>query len=106
MASALIASTLLIGGLAVGGFALLPGDGAAAAGFAAGLAGAALAAGRGAGFGAGYFAGAGLAFDFAAVFDAITILFAARRCGGQPEGQRARHAPPERIAAGSVDRAH
>jgi len=100
-----MASTLLTGGLAVGGFALLLDDGAAA-GFAAGLAGAALAAGRGAGFGAGFFAGAGLAFDFAAVFDAITILFAARRCGGQPEGQRARHAPPERIAAGSVDRAH
>jgi hypothetical protein len=104
MASALMASTLLTGGLPVAGFALLA-DGAGA-GFAAGLAGAAFAAGRGAGFGAGLFAGAGLAFDFAAVFDAITILFAAQRCGGQPEGQRALNAPPERIAAGSVDRAH
>jgi hypothetical protein len=60
--------------LAAGAFA-----GGADADFATGFTGdAAFAAGFGAGLGAGFFAGGALAFDFVAVFDAITVLCAAR----------------------------
>src|SRR5258708_233506 len=98
MASALMASTLLTGALPVPGFVAAPdfaaapgfaaalADGAGAAGFAGAFAGADFwVAGLCAGLAAGFFIGAGLVFDFVAVLDAITVLFAARRCGGQPE---------------------
>jgi hypothetical protein len=102
MATALIASTLLTGGLAAAVAAVFGADVAAAlAGSFAGAAfggaafgGAALAAG----FGAGFFGGGVFAFDLAAdldavaLFDAITVLCAARQ-GRRiaKKGQRRRH---------------
>jgi hypothetical protein len=103
-----MASTLLTGALPVPGFGAAAGFAAAFDDGAGGLAGAFAGAdfwvaGLCAGLGAGFFIGAGLVFDFVAVLDAITVLFAAQRCGGHRR-QRARNALPQRIAAGSVDR--
>jgi hypothetical protein len=64
---------------------------------------AAFAAGFGAGLGAGFFAGGVLLFDFVAVFDAITVLCAAREAAIAKKGS-AKDAPPERIRAGSLGR--
>jgi hypothetical protein len=65
-----------------------------------------LAAGLAAAFGAGFFAGAALVFDFAAVFVAITVLFAAPVDDGSSEQGPRGLRSLKRIAAGSVDRAH
>jgi hypothetical protein len=82
---------------------LLTGGFPPTAGFAAGLpaavfaldvvtaplaAGAAFAAGLAAGFGAGFFGGAALVFDFAALFDGITILLPASEAAHSHKGQR------------------
>jgi hypothetical protein len=79
IATALMASTLLTGALPDTGlpvFAAAPPFCAdvTAAGLAAGFAGAALWL---AGLPAGFFPGTALVFDFTAVFDGITVLFAA-----------------------------
>jgi hypothetical protein len=72
-------------------------------GCAAGLAAAAgLGADLGAGLCTGFFAGGTFVFDFAADFDAITILCAAHRRRIAKRAARARVAPPERIKAGSL----
>src|SRR5947208_10582303 len=106
MATALIASTLLTGGLPFAGFASLAaappaGTGFAPAGFAPGLTGMTLAAAAFAalfGFSGAFFATGCFAFDFAAafaaaaLFHAITVLCAARSgLADSEKGQRKRH---------------
>jgi hypothetical protein len=102
IATALIASTLLTTGLP---FGLVPGLPPAEAAFPGGFPGAVLATGLAAGLGDAFLAGAGcFVFDFAADFDAITILCAARAAADTQKGGATEVAPPERIKAGSPKR--
>jgi len=66
------------------------------------VAGAAFATGLAAGLGAGFFGGGALVFDFAAVFDGITILLPASEAAHSHNGQRGCSRSLKRFAAGSL----